>query len=116
MAPERQERMSLDDSRHSGSRTKADLVDLVYRSHGGLTKHEAAEIVESIFRTLKSSLLDGQSVKIQNFGVFEVVSRQGRMGVDPSSGERIFIPPRNGLSFRPAHRLKEAVIEPEGES
>lgn len=102
----------IDDTGKRGSRTKADLVDLVYRSHGGLTKHEAAEIVDSIFRTVKTSLLDGNPVKIQNFGVFEVVARQGRMGVDPSSGERIFIPPRNGLSFRPAHRLKEAVVKP----
>lgn len=101
----------IDDETKHGSRTKADLVDLVYRSHGGLTKHEAAEVVESIFRTMKTSLLDGQAVKIQNFGVFEVVPRQGRMGVDPASGERIFIPPRNGLSFRPAQRLKEAVIK-----
>ncbi len=101
----------MTDERPRPSRTKADLVDLVYRSHGGITKHEAAEIVDSIFRTMKSSLLDGQAVKIQNFGVFEVVPRRGRMGVDPSSGERIFIPPRNGLSFRPAHRLKEAVFK-----
>lgn len=102
-----------DDTGKRTSRTKADLVDLVYRSHGGLTKHEAAEIVDSIFRTVKTSLLDGNAVKIQNFGVFEVVPRQGRMGVDPSSGERIFIPPRNGLAFRPAHRLKEAVVKPD---
>ncbi len=101
----------IDDDSKQRSRTKADLVDLVYRSHGGLTKHEAAEIVDSIFRTVKTSLLDGNAVKIQNFGVFVVVARQGRMGVDPSSGERIFIPPRNGLSFRPAHRLKSAVVK-----
>ncbi|MDH3524317.1 MAG: HU family DNA-binding protein [Acidobacteriota bacterium] len=100
----------IDDDMKRRSRTKADLVDLVYRSHGGLTKHEAAEIVDSIFRTVKTSLLDGNAVKIQNFGVFEVVERQGRMGVDPASGKRIFIPPRNGLSFRPAHRLKNAVV------
>ncbi len=100
-----------DDRSKRRSRTKADLVDLVYKSHGGITKHEAAEIVESIFQTMKSSLLEGQAVKIQNFGVFEVVPRQGRMGVDPSSGERIFIPPRNGLSFRPANRLKQAVFK-----
>lgn len=105
-----------DDASKQGSRTKADLVDLVYRGHGGLTKHEAAEIVESIFRTMKTSLLGGKPVKIQNFGVFEVVPRQGRMGVDPSSGERIFIPPRNGLSFRPAHRLKSAVVNPRDEN
>ena len=104
----------IDDGTKRGSRTKADLVDLVYRSHGGLTKLEAADVVESIFRTMKTSLLDGQAVKIQNFGVFEVVPRQGRMGVDPSSGQRIFIPPRKGLSFRPAHRLKEAVVKKPG--
>jgi integration host factor subunit alpha len=102
----------IDEKSKQGSRTKADLVDLVYRSHGGLTKHEAAEVVESIFRTVKTSLLDGQTVKIQNFGVFELVERQGRMGVDPSSGDRIFIPPRTGLSFRPSPRLKDAVVKP----
>ncbi len=36
--------------------TKADLVDAVYERHGGLTKDEAAEIVDTIFKTVKSSL------------------------------------------------------------
>lgn len=88
------------------STTKADLVDLVYRTHGGLTKHEATEVVESILRHMKTNLLAGKSVKIHNFGVFEVVPRRGRVGVDPASGERIFIPARRGLAFRPANRLK----------
>lgn len=89
--------------------TKADLVDLVYRSHGGLTKSEAARVVEAIFDTVKTSLVDGRPVKIQNFGVFEVIARQGRKGVDPSSGESIFIPPKKGLSFRPSPKLKDTL-------
>ena len=39
--------------------TKADLVDVVYERHGGLTKDEAAQIVDVIFRAVKTSLADG---------------------------------------------------------
>ena len=86
--------------------TKADLTKTVYDLHGGLTKHEAADVVNTILTSVKSTLLEGRSVKIQNFGVLEVNDRKGRTGVDPISGKRIFIPPHKGLSFRPASRLK----------
>ena len=31
------------------------------------------------------------------------------MGVNPSSGEKMFIPPHKGLSFRPSRRLVRPV-------
>lgn len=96
------------------STTKADLVEMVYKSHGGLTKHEAADVVDTILKTMKTNLLEGKAVKIHNFGVLEVVQRKGRRGVDPSSGDRIYIPPKKGLSFRPSDRLKR-VLAPEDE-
>lgn len=89
--------------------TKADLVGVVYDRHGGLTKDEAAEIVDAIFRTVKSTLADGRTVRIKNFGTFEVTRRPGRVGVNPTNGERIFIPEHKGLSFKPARRLKDEV-------
>ena len=95
-----------------GGLTKSDLTEKVYRRHGGLTKNEAAKVVEKIFDTMKQNLIDGRPVKIQNFGVFEVRRRQGRTGVNPANGRKIFIPPHKGLSFRPAPKLKEEVDEP----
>jgi integration host factor subunit alpha len=89
--------------------TKADLTDVVYKRHGGLTKDEAAEIVDVIFRTVKTSLADGRTVRIKNFGTFEVTRRPGRVGVNPMSGEKMFIRPHRGLSFKPARRLKDEV-------
>jgi len=89
--------------------TKGDLAGLVYDLHGGLTKNEAVEVVNTILGTVKTSLLEGRKVKIQNFGVFEVTRREGRRGVSPVSGESIFIPSHNGLSFRPAKKLQWAV-------
>lgn len=89
--------------------TKADLIDVVYERHGGLTKFEAAEIVDAIFSTVKTCLADGRTVRIKNFGTFEVTTRPGRMGVNPTNGEKIFIPSHKGLAFRPARRLKDEV-------
>ena len=88
--------------------TKADLIDVVYDRHGGLTKDEAAEIVDAIFKTVKMSLGEGRTVRIKNFGTFEITERPGRTGVNPVSGEKIFIRAHKGLSFRPARRLKDA--------
>lgn len=87
-------------------RTKADLIDAVYRRHGALTKSEAAEVVDAIFHTMKATLQDGRSVRIRNFGAFEPTERSGRNGVNPASGEKMFIPPHTGLTFRPSRNLK----------
>lgn len=99
-------------SKKKGGLTKADLVDVVYDRHGALTKNEAAEIVDMIFGTVKSNLSSGRAVRIKNFGVFEIADRAGRMGVNPASGEKMFIPAHKGLSFRPSTRLKRQVSKP----
>ena len=93
--------------------TKADLIDAVYRRHGALTKAEAAKAVDAIFSTVKTSLQDGRSVRIRNFGVFEVTERNGRTGVNPASGERMFIPARTGLTFKPSRNLKTLLADEE---
>lgn len=95
--------------RRRRGKTKSFLVDRVYERHGALTKDEAAEVVDTIFGALKASLLDGKPVRIKNFGVFDIVSRAGRSGINPSSGSPIYIPPHRGLQFRPSKSLKEKV-------
>ena len=72
--------------------TKADLVDAVYRRHGGMTKAEAAAAVDTILQTMKDTLQDGRSVRIRNFGAFEVTEREGRTAgiVKLSIGDQSF--------------------------
>lgn len=89
--------------------TKADLIDQVYRRHGALTRNEAAEVVDTIFSSMKASLGDGVPIRIANFGVFEVRPRPERRGVNPVDGSEITISASRGLSFRPARRLKSLV-------
>ena len=89
--------------------TKAGLIEAVYQRHGGLSKSEAGDAVDSVIDTLKSGLQGGRKIKITNFGVFEIKSRQVRTGVDPVTGERITIPAHRGLSFRPSEKLQSLV-------
>jgi nucleoid DNA-binding protein len=89
--------------------TKAGLTEAVYQRHGGLSKTEAGDAVDSVLESLKSGLRGGRKIKITNFGVFEIKSRRGRTGVDPVSGERIAIPAHRGLAFRPSERLRSLV-------
>ena len=97
-------------------KTKADLIDAVYRRHGALTKAEAAEVVNVIFSTVKSNLTGGRSVRIRNFGSFEVTERSERTGVNPASGERMQIPAHTGLAFRPSRNLKSAMAKDDDET
>ncbi len=94
--------------------TRADLAGAVYDRHGGLTKGEASEIVDAIFQTVKAALVDGRPVKIRNFGVFDVKTRKGRLGVNPATGQPIEIPSHRGLAFRPSEGLKAKVDRPAG--
>jgi integration host factor subunit alpha len=100
--------------RRERGRTKAYLVDRVYQRHGALTKQEAAAVVDALLRAMKSALLEGRPVRIQNFGVFEVVSRAGRAGINPADGKPLFIPAHRGLQFRPAQVMRQAVERPAG--
>ncbi len=52
-------------------------------------------------------------MRIRNFGAFEVIERSGRTGVNPASGQKMFIPAHTGLSFRPSRNLKSALYDDE---
>lgn len=102
--------------RRDHGRTKAFLVDSVYQRHGALTKQEAAGVVDALLHAMKGALVDGRPVRIQNFGVFEVVSRAGRAGINPADGQPLFIPAHRGLQFRPSRQMREEIETPESAS
>ena len=63
--------------------TKADIIENVYEKVGGFSKKEAAEIVETVFDTIKETLERGEKIKISGFGNFVVRDKKDRMGRDP---------------------------------
>ena len=74
-----------------------------------ITKKDATVAVETVFDTIIESLVNGNKVDISGFGKFEVKTRKGRTGINPSTKEAIEIPASNSCGFKAAKALKEAV-------
>ncbi len=89
--------------------TKADLVEAVLRADGGLTKKEAAELVDEVFSTLKGTLAQGKQVKITGFGTFVTRDKKERMGRNPQTGAPMLIAPRRVVTFKTSEILKKHV-------
>src|SRR5919205_2922018 len=89
--------------------TKADIVENVYEKVGGFSKKEAAEIVETVFDTIKETLERGEKIKISGFGNFVVRDKNARVGRNPQTGEEITISARRVLTFKPSQVLKNAL-------
>ena len=92
--------------------TKAEIIDSVYEKVGGFSKKESAEVVESVFDTMKNVLARGDKVKISGFGNFVVREKKRRVGRNPQTGEPIPISARRVLTFKPSQVLKN-VLNPE---
>ena len=86
--------------------TKADIIERVYENVGGFSKKESAEIVETVFETIKSTLEKGEKIKISGFGNFVVRPKQERTGRNPQTGEEIKIKASKTVGFKPAPKLK----------
>ncbi|MCB9733541.1 MAG: integration host factor subunit alpha [Deltaproteobacteria bacterium] len=89
--------------------TKADLVESVYARLEGFSKKETADIVESIFETMKDTLGQRDKIKISGFGNFVVRYKKPRRGRNPKTGEAIEISERFVLTFKPSQVLKNAL-------
>jgi integration host factor subunit alpha len=89
--------------------TKADIIEAVYEKVGGFSKKEAAEIVESVFNTIKETLEKGEKIKISGFGNFVLRDKRQRQGRNPQTGDPITITERRVLSFKASQLLKMAL-------
>jgi len=88
--------------------TKADLIESIYLKTG-FSKKESAEIVETVFDLMKSTLEGGEKIKIAGFGNFVVKEKATRRGRNPQTGEEIEISSRKILTFKPSQVLKTAI-------
>lgn len=75
----------------------------------GISKAAADSYLAALLEELRSVLLNGDSVMIVGFGLFEVITRRARMGRNPKSGEAIQIPERSKVNFRAARVLDESL-------
>lgn len=89
---------------------KADLIEKV-ADKAGLSKKDAAPVVDAVFESIKETLSTGEKVQVIGFGNFEVRDRAARKGRNPQTGEEIQIAATKVPAFKPGKALKDAVKE-----
>lgn len=91
---------------------KSDFVIMVRESDTTGTMNSimmTERVVNQVLDTLQRAIVEYGSLKIQGFGVFEVVDVPARQGCNPRTGESIPIPAYKAVKFRPGKELRGAV-------
>ena len=68
---------------------------------------DTTRLVSSVLSIMTQELQDGNTVSIQGFGSFEVKKKLERVSVNPITQQRLLIPPKLILSFKPSAGLRE---------
>ncbi len=68
---------------------------------------DAQRLANAFTSELADRLDDGNSLSILGFGSFEVKKKLERVIVNPTSKQRMLVPPKLVLAYRPSTSLKE---------
>ena len=81
------------------------IADLAQQS--GYTQTDTQKMVAAVIEQMGDSFEEGNSVLIPNFGTFEVKKRLERIIVNPGTQQRMLVPPKLVLNFRPKDSVKD---------
>ena len=73
----------------------------------GYTKKDTSQLVSSVIGVMTQELQDGNNIAIQGFGTFEVKKKLERISINPATQQRMLIPPKLVLTYKPSVTLKE---------
>lgn len=74
-----------------------------------LTKKQANQFIDVMLETIKKTVKKGEDVTLVGFGTFTKSRKAARLGVNPSTGEKIRIRARVVPKFRPGKPWKESL-------
>ena len=83
---------------------KTDLINEI-AAKAGLSKADARKSLEATLESIEQALANDDKVQLIGFGTFSVVEKEARTGINPRTKEKIEIPARKVVKFKPAAYL-----------
>ncbi len=74
-----------------------------------LPQMQVKEIVQRVFDGIVEALLENGRIELRNFGIFEVKKRKPRQARNPKTGEKVKVPARLAVTFKPGREMLEQV-------
>ena len=80
------------------------IAELAERT--GYTAKVTQKLATNLIHAMADTFQEDNAVLVPNFGVFETKKKMERIMVNPSTGQRMLVPPKLVLSFRPNQTWK----------
>ena len=71
------------------------------------TPQDIQTIIEAFSKALSEKLEEGDTLAIQNFGSFEIKKKMERILINPSTKQRMLVPPKLTNAFKASNTLKD---------
>jgi len=89
--------------------TRTELAQRLALKFPQLSYTDSDISVKSILEALTSCLAKGSRVEVRGFGAFTLNIRRPRLGRNPKTGEKVQVPEKCAVHFKPGIELKERV-------
>jgi len=83
---------------------KTELVQAIAEK-ANLNKTQAKAALEAMLGAMGCALKDGKKVALIGFGTFQVVKKEAREGLNPSTKQKIMIPAKKVVKFKAGAEL-----------
>ena len=70
---------------------------------------ETQKVVDALIDIMSDCFQEGDSVQMANFGTFEVKKKLERVMMNPTTGQRMLVPPKLVLAFKPNLTWKDKI-------
>lgn len=89
--------------------TKKEIVKTI-SEECNLTQLVTKKVVQMTFEAIIDALVSEGRIELRNFGVFEVKKRAARKARNPRSGEKVHVPEKFVVTFKPGKEMEEQVL------
>ena len=83
---------------------KTDLINEI-AAEANLNKVQAKAALDAMLESMSQALANEDRIQLIGFGTFQVNEMKERMGVNPRTKEKLVIPARKVVKFKPAEGL-----------
>jgi nucleoid DNA-binding protein len=83
------------------------IAELAQRA--GYTQADSQKMVRTLIEEMGAHFEEGDSLQVTAFGTFEVKKRLERVVVNPGTQQRMLVPPKLVLNFKPIAAIKETL-------
>ena len=88
--------------------TKKDIVRAI-AEQTGFTVLQTQEVVQKTLDAIITVLVTERRIELRGFGVFEVKVRAAHKARNPRTGEKVFVPERLVVTFKPSDEMNDGV-------